>query len=184
MTPKKIGRPRNTPAQQLAAKQRMSDWHRAKYLSEHSDAKDCRALMANGPTRKERKRLAAHSAEGRQKIRVRSHNRRARLANAGGSFTFEQFKALGDRCLCCGRNEADLAYEGLMLVPDHVIPIALGGSNDISNIQPLCHSNKFGTNGGCNNAKGTKCTDYRGNYGQTTDANINLGNTGLVYPES
>jgi 5-methylcytosine-specific restriction endonuclease McrA len=82
--------------------------------------------------------------------------RRARIKGAGGSFTFEQFKALGDTCLCCGRSEAELILVGLTLVPDHVIPLSRGGSNDISNIQPLCQGRD-----GCNNHKWAKHIDYR-----------------------
>jgi 5-methylcytosine-specific restriction endonuclease McrA len=91
-----------------------------------------------------------------EKRRAYSHARRARLTGVGGSYTVEQFEALGDVCLCCGRGVIELAEFGLMLVPDHVIPIAKGGSNDISNIQPLCHGRD-----GCNNHKGTKNIDYR-----------------------
>ncbi len=87
--------------------------------------------------------------------------RRARIKGAGGSFTAEQFKALGDKCLCCGRNEVELVLIGLTLVPDHVIPISRGGSNDIDNIQPLCQGR-----GGCNNKKHAKTIDYRGTAGR------------------
>jgi hypothetical protein len=38
--------------------------------------------------------------------------------------------------LCCGRDEKELGCAGLKLVPDHVIALSRGGSNDISNIQP------------------------------------------------
>jgi hypothetical protein len=71
-----------------------------------------------------------------------------------------------------------------MLVPDHVKAIADGGSNYISNIQPLCHSNKAGAIGGCNNAKGAKHIDYRRPYEQTTHTDGNLGSQGLIYTES
>ena len=48
-------------------------------------------------------------------------------------------------CLCCGTKDR--------LTRDHVIPISLGGTDHIDNIQPLCHS--------CNSSKHTKSTDYR-----------------------
>jgi hypothetical protein len=95
------------------------------------------------------------------KVAAIHHRRRARKTGAGGSFTTEQFKALGNVCLGCGRSEPELIAAGLMLVPDHVLPIALGGSNDISNIQPLCHGHKRGAVGGCNNHKGARYIDYR-----------------------
>ena len=85
--------------------------------------------------------------------RTQNHMRRA-----GGKFTHQQFMELGDKCLCCGRTEAALVTVGLKLVPDHIVPVSKGGTNYISNIQPLCHGK-----GGCNNHKGTKTIDYRRN---------------------
>jgi 5-methylcytosine-specific restriction endonuclease McrA len=82
--------------------------------------------------------------------RDRSSNRRwLREFVAPGSFTQAQFKALcqhyGNICLRCRKEK--------VLVADHVIPLAIGGKNDISNIQPLCQS--------CNLIKGINSTDYR-----------------------
>lgn len=77
------------------------------------------------------------------------NRRRTRKTKAGGSYTVEEFKALckqyDGRCACCGKKKR--------LTPDHVIPVALGGSSDIVNIQPLCQP--------CNSRKGTDTTDYR-----------------------
>jgi 5-methylcytosine-specific restriction endonuclease McrA len=39
------------------------------------------------------------------------------------------------------------------LTEDHVVPLSLGGSNDIDNIQPLCKS--------CNSSKRGRHIDYR-----------------------
>ena len=88
------------------------------------------------------------------------NNRRARKLGNGGRFSTQQFIDLcelyGNICLCCRRTEADLKIAGLRIVPDHVMPLAKGGLNDISNIQPLCHGK-----GGCNNRKHVKHVDYR-----------------------
>ncbi len=77
------------------------------------------------------------------------HTRRARRLDNGGRYTLDQWEELkqlyGFKCLCCG--------EVKPLTIDHVIPIAKGGSNDISNIQPLCMR--------CNRSKATKTIDYR-----------------------
>jgi 5-methylcytosine-specific restriction endonuclease McrA len=66
-----------------------------------------------------------------------------------GNFTPSEFKALCKRydniCLRCRKKRA--------LVADHVIPLARGGRNDITNIQPLCSL--------CNGIKSDKSTDYR-----------------------
>lgn len=88
------------------------------------------------------------------------HKRRAKEAGNGGNHTAAQWlelKALyGNRCVACGKSEAELVFLGLKLVRDHVVPIARGGTNDIGNIQPLCHGI-----GGCNNKKGAKTVDFR-----------------------
>lgn len=51
-------------------------------------------------------------------------------------------------CLDCGRSEPEIS-----LTKDHVWPIELGGSHDISNLQPLCKE--------CNNKKNQRTIDYR-----------------------
>lgn len=56
--------------------------------------------------------------------------------------------AYGFRCLACGQHEPDIK-----LTIDHVLPLSLGGTNAIGNIQPLC--------GPCNSSKGATEKDYR-----------------------
>ena len=84
-----------------------------------------------------------------EKVTAARHRRRARALDAEGSFTAAEFIALcehyNNRCVCCGAEGS--------LTPDHVVPLSRGGSNDISNIQPLC--------GQCNSTKGIKIIDYR-----------------------
>jgi 5-methylcytosine-specific restriction endonuclease McrA len=86
------------------------------------------------------------------KVQANRHRRRSRERDNGGSFTDNEWAALKTQydytCLRCRRREPEIR-----LTPDHVIPVAKGGSGDISNIQPLC--------GSCNSAKGAKTTDYR-----------------------
>ena len=76
-------------------------------------------------------------------------NRIAQLYGAPGSWTGTQFLALckeyGNVCLCCRKKRR--------LTPDHVIPFCKGGTNYLSNIQPLCLS--------CNTSKRNNTTDYR-----------------------
>jgi len=65
------------------------------------------------------------------------HNRLARLAE--GDFTWEEWEKLKKNhnytCVICGRKEPEI-----QLTIDHIIPISEGGTNWISNIQPLCRS--------------------------------------------
>lgn len=99
-------------------------------------------------------RIRAWREKNPEKARRRSlvdvHRHRARVAgSSGGDLTFEEFAELcekyGQRCLCCGEDEP--------LTVDHIIPISLGGSNSITNIQPLCHT--------CNMVKGDDEIDFR-----------------------
>jgi 5-methylcytosine-specific restriction endonuclease McrA len=84
-----------------------------------------------------------------------SHNRRTRKKQAEGTFTAEEWEALKQQyhysCLCCGKQEPEIRLE-----PDHVVPLAKGGSNWIANIQPLCKR--------CNDRKKTNTIDYRPNW--------------------
>ena len=79
----------------------------------------------------------------------RCARRRAMKQNAEGSHTRQEWLDLCEKyehkCLCCG-NETNLTE-------DHIVPITKGGSDYISNIQPLCRS--------CNSSKHTKTIDYR-----------------------
>lgn len=95
------------------------------------------------------KRWAKNNPE--KVIRIQ-HARRARLLNASGNYTVNEWNNLKKKynytCLCCGDSEPNIK-----LTVDHVIPLYLGGSNFIDNIQPLCKS--------CNSRKGIKIIDYR-----------------------
>jgi 5-methylcytosine-specific restriction endonuclease McrA len=96
-----------------------------------------------------RRRLNKWRKENPERAQVQIHNRRARKTQAGGSYTTEEWQALRKKymfqCVCCLRRRK--------LVPDHVIPIAKGGTSNIDNIQPLCQP--------CNSRKATRSTDYR-----------------------
>jgi 5-methylcytosine-specific restriction endonuclease McrA len=85
--------------------------------------------------------------------RFKANNRRKRRAAktaSGGHFTVEEFDALcsvyGYACLGCGATDR-------VLEADHVVPLTKGGSDEISNIQPLC--------GECNRRKFTAVIDFR-----------------------
>lgn len=90
----------------------------------------------------------------RGKANNKAHWRRWRAAKlaAVGGHTAAEWDALCVRynhcCLACGQR--------VPLTEDHIVPLVKGGTDDISNIQPLCRP--------CNSAKGTQTIDYRPTY--------------------
>jgi hypothetical protein len=100
----------------------------------------------------------------RERRKAARHRRRARIAEVGGSFSPKEWRELkksyNNKCLGCGRTEEEIEALGWKLVPDHIKPIAKKGSNNIYNIQPLCH----GTKESCNIIKTDRWIDYRGGF--------------------
>jgi 5-methylcytosine-specific restriction endonuclease McrA len=99
-------------------------------------------------------------------VEVPAANRRSHWmsqAKQRGRHTRAEWDALclefGFRCLRCGWRAGGYLgnYE---LDKDHIVPISLGGSDGIWNLQPLCPS--------CNRSKGEECKNwviYRRLYG-------------------
>lgn len=85
-------------------------------------------------------------------VNAATHRRRNKIVVNGGHWTAEEWQALkasfDHRCLFCWRQEPEI-----VLTFDHVVPVHLGGSNDISNGQPLCKP--------CNSRKHTQPLDLR-----------------------
>jgi len=80
---------------------------------------------------------------------VLRHYHRAQARGSDTDFTAAQWEAVcavfGHQCLACGATSS--------LTVDHVVPLCKGGSNTITNLQPLCRS--------CNSRKGQRIIDYR-----------------------
>lgn len=92
-------------------------------------------------------------------VNVFAHRRRARMAEADGTFTTAEWEALKDkydRCPECSRLWGEIPVlpgKKSAITRDHIIPISKGGRNDISNLRPLCYS--------CNSRKGDRCEAER-----------------------
>ncbi len=100
--------------------------------------------------RKERRKNLPHIV--RASDRANFAKRKAYKLQSSGSFTPQQWLDLKAQynftCLHCRKQEPEI-----QLHADHVIPLSREGSNDISNIQPLCKR--------CNCSKRERTIDYR-----------------------
>lgn len=108
--------------------------------------------LKNRPWSRQEKRDYINKWRRAHKDRRRSEfaRRRTRINEGGGEFSPQEFIDLcylhDNKCLACKR-------DNIKLTADHIIPVSLGGSSWITNIQPLCQS--------CNSSKGAKIIDYR-----------------------
>lgn len=86
------------------------------------------------------------------KIKAINIARKTKQSKAGGAFTAYEWRELCKhydyRCLGCGKK-----FPFKKLTVDHVLPVSMGGSSNIDNIQPLCQS--------CNSKKNAQYIDYR-----------------------
>lgn len=77
-----------------------------------------------------------------EKYLTTGQNTRARKFSADGILVEDEWQSIldkfGNKCAICGA-------EGKLTI-DHIVPLSVGGSNTIDNIQPLCRS--------CNSRKG------------------------------
>jgi 5-methylcytosine-specific restriction endonuclease McrA len=91
----------------------------------------------------------------------RSIKRRMKIYNSDGSHTRAEWDALKKKynymCLCCKQQEPLIK-----LSEDHIVPLCVGGSNYIDNIQPLCRP--------CNSRKHVKTINYIVDFHQITVA--------------
>lgn len=122
--------------------------HRERVRARHRET--MRGYRQRGKGREDVKRWKQKNPEKvRTQAVIDGHRRRARKRASDGSFSRQEWLELcgyyGNVCLCCG-------HDGPLTV-DHVVPLSKGGTNDITNIQPICFN--------CNNKKGATTIDYR-----------------------
>jgi 5-methylcytosine-specific restriction endonuclease McrA len=139
----------------------ISEFHRsAKHkFGVHSQCKECGRAYWRQHSKKRHDAVAKYREANKEKVRmqraVSKHN--CRWGAAKGQFTVEQWvdllKSTGNKCLRCDKPGPE-TKEGHLTI-DHVRPVAMGATNRIENIQPLCRS--------CNCKKGQRYCDYRGN---------------------
>jgi 5-methylcytosine-specific restriction endonuclease McrA len=112
------------------AREAMRRW-RARHPNEHKRARDGYDAAHPESANARRKRYRQRHPEVR---RVIDQLRRARVAGAGGKYTAREW---ADLVLSY---QGKCAYDGASgpLQPDHRVPLALGGFNEIENILPAC----------------------------------------------
>jgi 5-methylcytosine-specific restriction endonuclease McrA len=115
----------------------------------HVKNPDARRLYQQQNRDKLREWHKAYRLQNLHRHYIWHHNYRTRQRQAEGSFTVEQWVGLcekyGNKCLWCKQE--------LPLTIDHIVPLSKGGSNFISNIQPLCRR--------CNSRKSGRVMDFR-----------------------
>ena len=119
-------------------------WTQKRIEAELARAKAIRARKTEAGSAGGRAKWAA------QQTHADTRSQRLAAARAKGTHTKAEWLLLvgvcGDLCLRCGEPTAKF-------VKDHIVPIYKGGSDALSNLQPLCAS--------CNSSKGPEETDYR-----------------------
>ncbi len=100
----------------------------SRYCNDHSGVSSCNTVAWNARRRAEKLGLTEHYT---------------------GAELLESLERFGGSCMRCGTTKRGYMDH----VADHIVPLSLGGSNTIDNIQILCFA--------CNGAKRNYTIDYR-----------------------
>lgn len=116
-------------------KDKMSDYFRARYLTHKDEVKAANKRWRDENPEKVKVMVKAAQINNREANKLVQHKRRARKMQSGGNLSvglakklFEYQKGL---CPCCGLPLGDDYHM------DHIVPLALGGTNTDDNIQLL-----------------------------------------------
>lgn len=118
------------------------------YLKSHPEAMEKKRELDRNYARSEagrqvNKRAAAKyrlTERGKEMRRITKAHRRGAIGNFTPEEWLNKLDKYGNRCVHCGSLDH--------IEKDHIRPIALGGTNSIGNIQPLCRK--------CNASKGAR----------------------------
>lgn len=128
-------------------------YHAAYRAANHEKLKEQAVEYRAANSEKIKARMAAYNKANLEQHAARSRGRRARASSAEGKHTaadvsaiFEKQHGLCANCLCKLFKSGKKKYH-----VDHIMPLALGGSNWPSNLQCLCPT--------CNLSKGAKHPD-------------------------
>lgn len=126
------------------------EYKKRDYVKAKDYARNAEYRQRPGNAEKAKERTTEWIREHPEEVRQQHRIRYARKKGADGSYTHEQWLKLlelcGNKCLVCGSTER--------LTRDHIIPLKWGGSNNIENLQVLCHKHNT-------SKKASSAVDYR-----------------------